>query len=142
MLVRNGYRGWKLHSRRLVGKPDFVFLGSRLVIFIDGCFWHGCPTCGHITKTNSEYWNAKIARTKNRDGKYSRELRKQGYRVIRIWECMLKNDPDKCLKRIAKELAEHDYKMSHPENDRIRRRLKGGGLLKALEAEKRSERGL
>jgi len=61
---------------------------------------------------------------------------------IKIWECVLKIHPDSCLKRIAREMAAHNDKANHHESDRLRGRFKGKGLLKALEAEKRSERGL
>ena len=101
MLVRKRYRGWTVHPKGLIGTPDFAFLSSRVAIFVDGCFWHGCPTCGHIPNTNREYWIAKIGRNKKRDRRDSRELRRRGYKVIRIWECALKKEPSKCLQRIV-----------------------------------------
>lgn len=104
MLVRNRYRGWKVHAKEFVGTPDFVFPSWRLVIFIDGCFWHGCPLCGHTPKTNSEYWSAKIARNKERDKRNTRRLRRQGLKVIRIWECALKKNPTRSLQRIKEGL--------------------------------------
>ena len=104
MFIRNGYQGWCVHSKEFVGTPDFAFPRSRVVIFIDGCFWHGCPRCGHIPKTNQEYWRAKIERNRKRDRKTSRELSECGVKVIRIWECALKKDSKKCLKRILTEL--------------------------------------
>lgn len=105
LLIRNGYRGWKIHSKEFLGKPDFAFPRSRVVVFIDGCFWHGCPTCGHIPKTNKRYWTAKIGRNQKRDKTYSRELRKEGFKVIRIWECALKAKPQRCLQRILAEVS-------------------------------------
>jgi DNA mismatch endonuclease (patch repair protein) len=104
LLIRNGYRGWKLHASELAGKPDFVFRASRVVIYIDGCFWHGCPLCGHTPKTNSEYWEAKIARNKQRDKRNTRYLRAQGFTVIRIWECALRKNPMRVLQRIKEGL--------------------------------------
>src|SRR6202795_2420859 len=56
--------GWKLHQKGLPGKPDLVIPSKHIAIFVDGCFWHGCPSCGHIPKTNRAYWRAKIARNK------------------------------------------------------------------------------
>jgi DNA mismatch endonuclease, patch repair protein len=100
LLIRSGQRGWKVHSKDFIGTPDFAFPHSRVLVFIDGCYWHGCPKCGHIPKTNTEYWTAKIGRNQKRDRKYSRELRKQGFKVIRIWECALKARPSQCLQRI------------------------------------------
>lgn len=101
ILIREGIRGWKLQDRLILGKPDIVFPSQRLILFIDGCYWHGCPKCGHIPKTNREYWTAKIGRNKLRDRRYSRELKRQGYRVIRIWECVLKKDPSRVLSKIS-----------------------------------------
>ena len=105
LLIQTGCRGWRTHSKEFLGTPDFVFPAARVVIFMDGCFWHGCPACGHIPKTNMEYWAAKIGRNKKRDRRYSRELRKQGFKVIRIWECALKRYPDRCLKHILAEVS-------------------------------------
>jgi len=105
MLIRTAVRGWKLHSNEVLGNPDFLFLVHRVVVFIDGCFWHGCPICGHIPKTNKKYWQAKIARNQKRDKMYSQELRRQGFKVIRIWECDLKAKPQRCLQRILAALS-------------------------------------
>ncbi len=93
-------RGWKLHPGHLTGKPDIVIASRRIAIFADGCFWHGCPRCGHIPKTNRAYWRAKIARNKRRDRKTTRQLKALGYRVVRIWECQLAKAPSRCVQRI------------------------------------------
>lgn len=105
-LIRRGIKGWTLHSKEVVGNPDFYFPKHQLIIFIDGCYWHGCPKCGHIPKTNTLYWTAKIGLNKKRDRRYVRELRKQGFKVIRIWECALKRQPERCLQRILARLAQ------------------------------------
>src|SRR4051812_44966339 len=65
-LVRNGVRDWNLHVAELPGKPDFYFPKQQLAVFVDGCFWHGCARCGHIPKTNSSFWGAKIERNRER----------------------------------------------------------------------------
>jgi DNA mismatch endonuclease (patch repair protein) len=85
--------------------PDFFFARRRVAVFVDGCFWHGCPRCGHIPKTNSAYWGAKIARNRTRDARISRALRAQGYSVLRIWECDLRSRPERCVRRIQRMLA-------------------------------------
>src|SRR3712207_4254253 len=59
-LVRSKIKGWKVHPKGLVGKPDFYFPTNKLVIFVDGCFWHGCLECGHIPKSNKPFWETKI----------------------------------------------------------------------------------
>jgi len=102
--MRSRLRGWRLHVKGLPGKPDFVFVSSRIAIFVDGCFFHGCPYCGHIPKTNAAYWRAKILRNRTRDKQISRELRRWGYSVIRIRECQLRKQPNQCLKSVDQRL--------------------------------------
>jgi len=77
--------GWR-RNYPLYGKPDFVFPKSRLAIFVDGCFWHGCPKHCRVPSTNRDYWINKIEKNKKRDRKTTRALRKKGWQVIRIWE--------------------------------------------------------
>lgn len=84
-LVRAGLRGWSMHPD-LLGKPDFYFPRPRLAIFVDGCFWHGCKKCGHVPRTRSEFWRAKLERNQQRDRRVVKRLRSQGVQVIRIWE--------------------------------------------------------
>lgn len=100
LLVRHGIRGWRIGSTKFSGTPDFVFPDEKLVVFVDGCFWHGCALCGHTPKTNRQYWIAKIERNKRRDKRVSVGLRRQGFKVLRIRECTLKKNPAKCLQRI------------------------------------------
>lgn len=77
----------------LLGNPDAFLIDYNVVLFIDGCFWHNCPSHGHIPKSNKEYWLPKIQKNILRDKKYSSELKDLGYNVLRIWECeILKND--------------------------------------------------
>ena len=104
LLVRRGVRGWVLHAKEVFGNPDFLFPNQRLMVFIDGCYWHGCPKCGHLPKTNSEYWTAKLERNKSRDRRYTRELRREGYQVVRIWECSLKRNPARVIQRLLRAL--------------------------------------
>jgi DNA mismatch endonuclease (patch repair protein) len=70
-------------------RPDFVFRQERLVIFVDGCFWHGCPRHGTRPRQNRKFWDEKIARNRQRDRLVTRQLRKQGWTVLRLWECAL-----------------------------------------------------
>ena len=76
--------GWR-RNWPLEGKPDFVFPRQRLVIFVDGCFWHGCPIHGTQPSTNQAYWQPKLGRNKARDERVTRSLRKNGWRVLRVW---------------------------------------------------------
>jgi DNA mismatch endonuclease (patch repair protein) len=90
----------RYQPRGLVGKPDFANKKRRIVVFIDGCFWHGCPNCYREPKSNLDYWIPKVKQNKNRDQTITDELSKQGYNVFRFWECDVKKNPDKVAKRL------------------------------------------
>jgi len=77
--------GWRRHLD-VPGKPDFVFPKSKIAVFIDGCFWHGCPRHCRMPATNTRYWVNKIDGNKQRDGRVTKELRKMGWIVFRFWE--------------------------------------------------------
>ena len=89
-LRRNRITGWR-RNYPLPGKPDFVFPKYRVVVFIDGCFWHCCPHCydGHMPKSNSAYWTEKLYRNRIRDRAVNRALRARKWRVFRVRECSL-----------------------------------------------------
>lgn len=78
--------GWRRHAARIVGRPDFYFPKERVALFIDGCFWHGCPRCGNVPKSNRPYWAEKLGRTRRRDRENTRALTTAGYKVLRVWE--------------------------------------------------------
>ena len=86
LLVRAGISGWHVQPKGIVGNPDFIFPDARIAIFVDGCFWHGCPKCGHIPKSNKKYWQAKILRNMERDKRLRSELQQEGWTVLRVWE--------------------------------------------------------
>jgi DNA mismatch endonuclease (patch repair protein) len=92
-LFGEGFR-YRLHVRSLPGKPDLVFPKYRTVIFVHGCFWHGHKGCKYFVppKTRTEWWTNKINATKKKDTKNALELKKQGWKVISVWECSLKSD--------------------------------------------------
>src|SRR4051812_31645399 len=77
--------GWR-RNRRIFGKPDFIFPKARLAVFVDGCFWHACPSHGRYPETNAQYWKVKLSRNKDRDKLVVRSLRNAGWRVLRVWE--------------------------------------------------------
>ena len=97
-LVGAGIKGWKTNVRSLHGTPDFFFPDKQIAIFVDGCFWHGCPKCGHYPKTRTNYWKTKILRNKERDKQNRKLLRKERIRVISIWEHSLKTQKGLNLK--------------------------------------------
>ncbi len=87
MLAGLRLRGWRKNANDVVGKPDVVFPDQRVAIFIDGCFWHGCPYCNRkLPITNREYWEGKIKRNIELARLYDEQLQQEGWVVIRIWE--------------------------------------------------------
>lgn len=87
MLAGMGLKGWKKNCREVIGKPDVAFPIQKVAIFLDGCFWHGCPHCQRpLPQTNSEYWRKKIERNKELANIYQDNLSKNGWSTIRIWE--------------------------------------------------------
>jgi DNA mismatch endonuclease Vsr len=106
MLARARVRGWKVHPKGVVGKPDFVFPEHRLAVFVDGCFWHGCPQCGHVPKANNLYWKAKIEGNQRRDLRNDQKLQEHGFRVLRVWEHELRLTPGRVVEMINNVLAD------------------------------------
>ena len=94
MLVRRFLHGqgfrFRLHARDLPGKPDLVLPKYRAIVFVEGCFWHG-HSCqkGRVPGTNPDFWQAKVAANQARDKRNQRVLRRDGWRVFRVWECQL-----------------------------------------------------
>ena len=87
------------------GSPDFAWPGRQVAVFVDGCFWHGCP-CKTIPTTNSEFWRNKITKNQERDRRVDRQLRKAGWTVVRVWECAVTRE--KTLSRIACALVKRN----------------------------------
>ena len=99
-----GIVGWRKHPREILGRPDFYFTHLRLAVFIDGCFWHGCPVCQRrIPLARREFWRHKIEGNVRRDIRQRRQLRRQGYHVMRAWEHQL--GKDMWLKRLRSLIA-------------------------------------
>jgi DNA mismatch endonuclease (patch repair protein) len=112
-------------STNFTVRPDFVFRKPRVAIFVDGCFWHGCPIhspparwlakstmavsagsrkAATARRSGKQFWRAKLTANKLRDRFVNRQLRRQGWRVVRIWEHELTGNPARCLRRIRQAL--------------------------------------
>jgi DNA mismatch endonuclease (patch repair protein) len=102
-LVECGINGWVKQSREIRGRPDFYFPAANLAVFVDGCFWHGCPKCCRMPRTRREYWVEKITGNRRRDDRLRRQLRREGTRVMRVWEHDLKRG--NWLNRLRRMLA-------------------------------------
>lgn len=94
-----GIKGWR-RRYKLTGNPDFVFPKSRLAVFIDGCFWHGCKEHCRIPESNHNYWVSKIDRNIKRDKFVNLELQRKRWVVVRIWEHELRKN--KHIKKVHK----------------------------------------
>jgi DNA mismatch endonuclease Vsr len=95
ILARLHLRNWKANYTNAPGNPDFAFPEQKLALFVDGCFWHGCPICQRpLPATNVEYWTRKISRNVERDKLYNAQLAEAGWRVLRVWEHELKQGCD------------------------------------------------
>jgi DNA mismatch endonuclease (patch repair protein) len=97
--------GWR-RNQKVFGKPDFIFPKLKLALFVDGCFWHGCPKHGTRPKGNRTFWKKKFARNIARDRLVNRTLRSASWRVLRIWqhELTVKNE-SRLLRRIETALT-------------------------------------
>jgi DNA mismatch endonuclease (patch repair protein) len=103
LLTDSGITGWR-RNQKIFGKPDFVFQKIKLAVFVDGCFWHGCPKHCKIPAGNRAFWKKKFAANKSRDHRVSQELRKLGWRVIRIWEHDFAKRGAACIRKIQTAL--------------------------------------
>jgi DNA mismatch endonuclease (patch repair protein) len=105
LLRRYKVTGWRRHAA-VAGKSDFVFPKHRLAVFVDGCFWHGCPRHCRLPKGNRAYWNGKIAGNQARDRLVTSALRRAGWQVLRIWEHELTRKLEgRLARRIQQALA-------------------------------------
>lgn len=98
---------WSLGLRyrvknNLPGKPDIVFPSIRLAVFVDGCFWHGCPEHFQIPDANKKFWQDKIERNIHRDKQVEIQLKNEGWTIIRIWEHDIRKSLDKCVRSIKR----------------------------------------
>lgn len=92
---------YKQNVRTLPGEPDFVVSSARTVIFVHGCFWHNHSKCSRakLPKTNRGFWRRKIEQNRRRDARIARLLRKEGWHVMTIWQCTLRNG-ERVLRRL------------------------------------------
>lgn len=106
LLMAAGVRGWKVRPKGLPGSPDFYFPGAKLVVFLDGCYWHACPRCGHVPSVNRPFWTEKLRRNVERDREKERKLEESGYSFIRFWEHELSEGAAACVSRLKTALRE------------------------------------
>lgn len=101
VLHRSGFRfraNARVNLDELRVRPDIVFFGHRVAVFLDGCFWHSCPRHGNLPRTNPFYWLPKLKRVRDRDRRVNAALKREGWQVLRLWE----HEP---LERAARSIA-------------------------------------
>lgn len=104
-LYARGIHGWRCHVKTVPGKPDVAFTRWRVAVFVDGAFWHGHPE--HFTRGRSgAYWDAKIARTQERDKIANETLLAQDWTVLRFWDFEVNEDPERCVDTILSALGD------------------------------------
>jgi DNA mismatch endonuclease (patch repair protein) len=90
---------------KLPGRPDLTFPSARVVVFVDGCFWHACPAHATRPKTNAAFWTSKIGRNVERDREVTSLLVKDGWLVLRFWEHEVEKALPSVVERVRKKLA-------------------------------------
>lgn len=96
----------------LPGRPDIVFLKARVVVFVDGCFWHGCPIHSVKPKSNTAFWSAKLQKNRERDAQVTATLEGLGWRVMRVWEHEIEVGTHEAVNRIREAVRAKEWKPS------------------------------
>ena len=81
-------------------RPDLAFVNKRIAVFVDGCFWHGCPRHYGLPRSNSDFWRRKLEKNQERDRRNDRELAAAGWTVLRFWSCEIRDDLDRVVDEI------------------------------------------
>lgn len=91
-LWKAGIRGYRLHWKKAPGRPDICFPDKKIAIFVHGCYWHRCPYCKpSMPKTHRKFWKEKFRKNKERDERKVKTLKKEGWKVLTVWECQTSN---------------------------------------------------
>lgn len=102
-LWHSGIKGYRLHWKKVPGRPDIAFPGKKIAIFVNGCFWHRCPICKpSLPKTNVDFWTDKFTKNVERDKLKTKSLEDLGWTVFTIWECEIKNELEYQVEKLKK----------------------------------------
>lgn len=100
-LWADGIRGYRIHWKKVQGKPDIAFVKKKVAVFINGCYWHRCPFCDPSSpKTHTEFWENKFRANVERDAVKTQALINNGWKVITLWECQMKGNLSQCVTKI------------------------------------------
>ncbi|MFD0863218.1 very short patch repair endonuclease [Sungkyunkwania multivorans] len=106
-LWKAGFRGYRLHQKKLPGRPDIAFTTKKVAIFVNGCFWHRCPHCKlKLPKSNTQFWEEKFTKNIRRDQAKQAELAKHDWKVLVVWECELKKNMEAQVEKVKKLLGD------------------------------------
>lgn len=101
----NGFRGYRVHYNKIPGRPDICFVSRKIAIFVNGCFWHRCPSCVlPLPKSNSSFWAEKFNKNIQRDKIKIEKLNSLGWKSYVFWECEIKRDIISILTKIQKAI--------------------------------------
>lgn len=101
--IHNYLKGMKIEHEmhpKIEGKPDMLIKNSKVLVFLDGCFWHKCPRCFKEPETNREFWLSKIEKNVKNDKEITKKLKGEGWKILRLWEHEVKENLQDCIKRI------------------------------------------
>jgi DNA mismatch endonuclease (patch repair protein) len=105
-LRESGLGGYRLHWKKVVGRPDISYPGRKVAVFVQGCFWHRCPHCNlPLPKMHRDFWNAKFERNMERDRQNLKALHLLGWNTVTVWECEIENDLPSCVIRVGRALG-------------------------------------
>lgn len=99
-----GVRGYRLRPS-LPGRPDITFIGKKVAVFVDGCFWHGCPKCYKAPASHAEFWRRKLKETQRRGEAADEKLKSMGWNTMHFWEHEVEAQPHEVIKQIKMEVA-------------------------------------
>jgi len=101
VLRDTGLAGYRLHWKKVPGRPDLAYPGKKIAIFVHGCFWHRCPYCNlPLPKSHTDFWSKKFEKNKKRDSSKIVKLESEGWDVLVIWECEIKEDIRGCARKV------------------------------------------
>jgi len=103
-LWKKGLR-YRIHDKSIIGTPDVSNKSKKIAIFIDGCFWHGCPTCYNKPQSNTVYWNQKLRYNKNRRNLVKKKLHDNNWKILEFWECNITDNIDGIVSKICKAFS-------------------------------------
>ena len=101
---RRGIR-YRVHREIAGTLPDIILSRSRIAVFVDGCFWHGCPRHYSAPRRNAAFWRHKVEENKAKDRRHDAALRLNGWQVFRLWECELRSDLEAIVERLVRAAA-------------------------------------